>query len=74
MSDDRLRKLLVNFFPNDEIPQDIANVGVGSFEAWDSLAHFNFLLLVEDEFSIRFSLEQIAELKTISEIEAAINR
>ncbi|MBT5399193.1 acyl carrier protein [bacterium] len=44
------------------------SLSVGSFPEWDSLAHFNFLLLVEESYSIRFTLEEISDMKSISDI------
>lgn len=69
-----LSDLLKQQFPNSDVPDDVANLAVGSFPEWDSLAHFNFLLLVEENYDIRFTIEEMAELKSLSEIEAALMR
>lgn len=36
------------------------------------LAHFNLLLLIEETYGVRFSKEQLAELKSLSQITAAL--
>lgn len=67
-----LTDLLKEQFPNSIIPQDASKLAVGSIAEWDSMAHFNFLLLVEESYGIRFSVEQMAELKSLAEIERAL--
>ena len=42
--------------------------GVGAFPEWDSLGTFNLLVLVEDTFGVRFSPEDMAEIKTLADI------
>lgn len=53
---------------------DAANpdLSIGAFPEWDSLAHFNLLLLIEETYGVRFSKEQLAELKSLSQITAAL--
>jgi acyl carrier protein len=53
MSD--LNALLVQQFPSVEIKDVNDGWGIGSFSQWDSLAHFNFLLLVEQHSSQKSS-------------------
>lgn len=64
--------LLKEHFPDSVIPQDTSSLAVGSFAEWDSMAHFNFLMLVEENYDVRFSVEQMAELKSLREIEQAL--
>ena len=35
---------------------------------WDSFAQINFVVSTEDEFSIKFSLDQISQLEDIGEV------
>jgi acyl carrier protein len=68
----RLRTLLEEQFPDSEIPADTAALGLGSFPAWDSLGHFGFLMLIEQDFGIRFTVAEISELKHLGEIDRAL--
>jgi len=68
-----LRALLQQQFPNAEIPATGA-LAVGGFAQWDSLGHFNYLMLVEETFDVRFSVEEMAELKALDQIAAALAR
>jgi len=72
MLTDRLIALLRQQFPRAEIADDAPDLQVGSFPEWDSLAHFNFLLSVEEHFEVRFSLEEMAELKSLAAIARAL--
>ncbi len=66
-----LHALLQQQFPKATIPASDA-LAVGSFPEWDSLGHFNYLMLVEETFDVRFSLEEMAELKGLDQIAAAL--
>jgi acyl carrier protein len=69
-----LRDLLTQQFPSSDIPDEVTNLAVGSFPEWDSLAHFNFLLLVEENYNVRFTIEEMAELKSLADVETALIR
>ena len=60
-----LHKILKSIFPLEEIPTDIDNLKIGDFNSWDSLGNFNLLLAIEDFYKIKFSLEEIGEIKSI---------
>ena len=63
-----LEQILRQQFPNSVFnPADPA-LGVGSFAEWDSLGTFNLLVLIEDTFGVRFSPEDVAEIKTLADI------
>jgi acyl carrier protein len=40
--------------------------------AWDSLAHLNLIMAVEQEFGVQFSADQIAELDSVQRIQQAV--
>ena len=63
-----MRKILLSTFPNSSIPNEFSNLKIGDLEEWDSLGNFNLLLAVEAEYSIRFSIEEMSSLKSISQI------
>lgn len=67
-----LTALLQAQFPTAAIADDDAGLHVGSFPEWDSLAHFTFLMSVEERFSIRFSVDEMAELKSLADIAKAL--
>jgi len=67
----KLIALLQQQFPKAAIPST-DTLAVGSFPDWDSLGHFNYLMLVEETFDVRFSLEEMSELKGLDQIAAAL--
>lgn len=38
--------------------------------AWDSLAHINLMFAIEEEFSVRFAGNELAEMANVGELEA----
>lgn len=61
-----------------QFPQASVNeqegLGLGSFPEWDSLGHFNLLLLVEQHYAVRFEPHELAELKSLDDIRQALLR
>lgn len=74
MINSKLIAVLSEQFPTATIPDDCSSLALGDFEEWDSLGHFNFLLAVEEAFSIQFSVEQMAELKTLGQIQDVLEQ
>ena len=64
--------LLKQQFPTASFDINDQELGVGSFPEWDSLGTFNFLLLIEQTYNIRFSTEDITNLKTLASIQNKI--
>jgi len=58
-------------FPKATVPAT-GSLAVGDIREWDSLGHFNYLMLVEETFDVRFSVEEMAELKGLDQIAAAL--
>jgi acyl carrier protein len=69
----KLSDLVEEMFPGKAANPADPDLGPGSFPDWDSLAHYNFLLLVEDMFDVQFSPEELSELRTLGQIEACLN-
>ena len=63
-----LPELLKKQFPVDEIPNPYIELAVGSFPEWDSLGHYNLLLLIEESYGVRFTIQELSETKTLKEI------
>ena len=63
-----IHQILSETFPNDKIPNDINNLKVGDIENWDSLGNLNLLLAVEERFAIRFTIEEMTNIKSIPQL------
>ncbi|MDX7828663.1 acyl carrier protein [Aeromonas caviae] len=61
---------------HQQFPQASINAesALGSFPEWDSLGHFNLLLLVEQHYAVRFEPHELAELKSLADIQQALLR
>ncbi len=68
-----LTDLLKAQFPNAPIDAEAnGELQVGCFPDWDSVGHFGFLISVEEHFSVYFSVEQMADLKSLKDIEKTL--
>jgi acyl carrier protein len=45
-----------------------------SVEGWDSLAHINLVIAVEQHYRIKFALGELQDLKNVGEMAALIQR
>lgn len=59
-------------FPNVEINGSPKGLKVNSFIEWDSMAHFTFLMLVEETYNIRFMVDEMTELKSLEDIQLSL--
>jgi len=50
------------------------NVGLGLTAGWDSLRHIEFILLVEENYSIKFSSEEIDLTTTFYDLNNLLNK
>lgn len=47
---------------------EVNTLEVGSFAEWDSLSHFSFLVLIEENYNVQFSVEEMSEIKSLKSI------
>ena len=59
-----------NLPDSKDVPQDFK---LGDIKEWDSLGNFRLLLALEQEFDIRFQLDEMASLSSVSGIASAVN-
>jgi acyl carrier protein len=59
-------------FPDASFDPDAPDLQLGSFPQWDSLGNFNLLLQVEAAAGIRFSSEEISDIKSLAAIIASL--
>jgi acyl carrier protein len=48
--------------------------GVGDVPGWDSFAHVNLLMKIEDHYKIAFEAEDLLSMETLDDILAAVRR
>ncbi len=58
-----------------EIPRPAAaTAAVDTVASWDSLAHLNLLMAIEQEFAVSFEADEVPELDSVPRIATAIDR
>ncbi len=70
----RIEDVLKKQFPDLNVTGDVEALTIGSAAKWDSLNHFNLLLLIESSYGIRFTNEEISELKSVGEIRSSLKK
>jgi|TARA_B100001964_G_scaffold86089_1_gene97096 acyl carrier protein len=70
----KIVNILKKLFPKINIKNKKKNYFVGDFEDWDSLGNLNFLMSLEKKFKIRFTLNEMSELKSLWQIEKVIKK
>jgi acyl carrier protein len=63
----KLEDLVRQQFPGSKF-EDGADLAVGSFPEWNSLAHFNLLLLIEEAYGIHFGVDDMSDMKSLRDI------
>ena len=53
---------------------DVTNANSGSLRQWDSVAHLQLVVAIEDEFGIRLSPADVIELKSYAAAVAILRR
>lgn len=70
--DARLTNIFRDVFddPTLELSEDLAR---GDWAAWDSLAHVKLVLAIEEEYGIKISFDQVANVRTVSDVKRLID-
>jgi acyl carrier protein len=66
----KIKEVMKKVFTMSEIPDDISQKNC---EKWSSLNHLNLVVELESDFDISFEPEEIAEMKTLTNIEDILN-
>lgn len=64
----KIASLVEQLFPQAGLDLDNPELGPGSCPEWDSLAHFNLLLLVEETYGVQFTTDELSSLRTLGQI------
>lgn len=67
-----LRTLLEDAFLGCALPSNIEDLKMGDIVEWDSMGNFNLLLTAEERYSIKFNLEEMAEIRSIIQLKNAL--
>ena len=72
---EKLLKTFNDTFPDAKFDQnDFKNLELNSIPEWDSIGNLSLLMNIESNFGIRFSSDELSELKSIKEILKILNK
>ena len=64
---EKLQDILREAFDNDTIKLSL-DTSSDDIEEWDSFNHVKFILLCEENFNIKFDVQEVAELNNIKSL------
>jgi len=68
---EKIKYLIKRTFGLSDISDEIST---SSCEKWDSLNHLNLIVEIEAEFNVSIEPEDIAEMRSLSDIEKVLNK
>jgi acyl carrier protein len=63
-----IESILYEVFPVNKFPKKIEDLKYEDFNEWDSLGNFNLLLAVEEFYNVRFTMEEMANIRSIEKL------
>ena len=67
---EKIVEIMKRVFQVETLPENPSQANV---EPWDSLRHLNLIIELEMEFDTEFEPEQIAQMKSLQEIETVLS-
>jgi len=67
----KLQEIFRDIFDDETLNID-RNTSAENIEAWDSLAHINLIVAIENEFRIKFALGELQNMKNTGDLLDAI--
>jgi acyl carrier protein len=69
--DQRLQRIFREVFENDKLVLS-DSVAAESMPEWDSLAHIKLIMACEEEFGVKFTIEETVECHSAANLRAAL--
>lgn len=69
----KLGDVLKRFFERDDLELKDETTAQ-DVEGWDSLAHIGLIMEIEEEFGLRFTVDDIVDLKNVGEMIAMLEK
>lgn len=71
---EEIEAILKEVFPSASFDCSLMDLKMDDVSEWDSLGNFNLLLAFEEFYNVRFSMDEMSELKSIALIVDALER
>jgi len=69
-----IESILRETFPTAVLDDSFMSLKMDDITEWDSLGNFNLLLAFEEFYGVRFSMEELTELKSVAMIIDVLER
>jgi acyl carrier protein len=57
--------------PELQLRDDLAR---DNYAAWDSFAHVKLILALEEEFNVKFTIDQVTNIRSVAEVRSVLGR
>ncbi len=64
---ERLNGVFIDLFDDESIKIN-DNTTANDIEDWDSLEHINLIVAIEQEFNIKFNMNEVTSMKNVGEM------
>ncbi len=64
---ERLNEVFVDLFDDENIKIN-DNTTANDIDDWDSLEHINLIVAIEQEFNIKFNMNEVTSMKNVGEM------
>ena len=65
---EKLEQIFLKIMEIQTLPDNFENLKIGDIEKWDSLNHMLFLMEMESEYNLKFSVDEMGDLLTIKQV------
>ena len=69
----RLQAVFQNVFSDSELRLP-ADASTATFQGWDSFMHINLVVAVEEEYSVKFTVQEISQITSVPAILSALKQ
>ena len=70
----KVEKVFIDVMGLSETLENFSDLKMGDIEQWDSLANMNFLMELENQYNVRFSMDEMSQLTSIANITKALSK
>ena len=70
---EELQNIFVDVFDSEDLRINL-ETNASDIEGWDSLAHINLIAAIQEEYDIRFSMDDVTSMKSVNDMIEVIMR
>ena len=70
---EELQNIFADVFDSEDLRINL-ETNASDIEGWDSLAHINLIAAIQEEYDIRFSMDDVTSMKSVNDMIEAIMR